>query len=144
MFVCFSAVSVGISAFSFLVLFIWVLSLFFLVSWPTRGLSILFTQKNWFYFFLLFFSFGHAHSMCKILGKGLNLHHSSDNIRSLTCYAMRKLPIFNKNLYFTDFLSDVYDFLPSADFRFYLLLLLLFFLCVCVFCLFRAAPVASC
>jgi len=30
--------------------------------------------------------------------------------------------LFFLNLYFIDFLSDLYDFLPSADFRFYLLL----------------------
>ena len=38
----------------------------------------------------LFFSFSHAHNMQKFPGQGLNLHHSSDNTRSLTCWATRE------------------------------------------------------
>ena len=55
-FFCISAVSVVIFPLSFLILFFWVLSLFFLVS-LTRGLSILSFKKtsSWFYWSLLLF-----------------------------------------------------------------------------------------
>ena len=52
---CISAVSVVISPFSFLILFIWVLSLLFLVS-LARGLSMLFTfSKNQLFVVLIYF-----------------------------------------------------------------------------------------
>ena len=38
-----------------------------------------------------FFSLGHAHGMQKFLGQGFNPHHSSDNARSLICWAIRDL-----------------------------------------------------
>ena len=46
---------------------------------------------KWYYFFF----FGCAQGMWKFLGQGLNLSHSSDNARSLTCWASRELWIFN-------------------------------------------------
>ena len=76
----FIVVSIEISPFSFLTLFIWVLSLF-LVS-LARGFSVLFTLSNKLFLVSLIF---------------------------LYCFL---------NLYFIDFLFDLYGFLPSADLGF--------------------------
>ena len=47
-----------------------------------------------FYFILFYFIYflSCTHRMCKFLDQGSNLHHSSDNTRSLTCWATRELP----------------------------------------------------
>ena len=44
-----------------------------------------------FFFFFFFFFFGHACTMGKFPGQGSNLRHSSDNVRSSTCWATREL-----------------------------------------------------
>ena len=65
-------------------------------------IPLLGTYQKFFLFFFLFllfffFFFGHAHSMHKFLGKGLNPNHrsnqshSNDNAGSLTCWATREL-----------------------------------------------------
>ena len=41
-------------------------------------------KPSWIFFFWTFFWGGHTHSMRKFPGQGSNLHHSSENTRSLT------------------------------------------------------------
>ena len=73
-----------------------------------RSVFPIFLFSPWIYlFFTIFFFFGHAHSMWKFLGQGLNqchssnLSHSSKNTGSLTHCTTRE---FHLSLYFDSFI----------------------------------------
>ena len=65
----------------------------------------------WFFFF--FFFFGYPHGIQKFPGQGWNLHHSSDNIRFLTCWGTRELWLYmwEKDKPIGKLIPPVYSFL---------------------------------
>ena len=69
----------------------WLSTSWALSTWPkVTQLAVLGVEGS-----LLFWGAGGgrgAHSMWKFLGQGSNSHHSSDNARSLNCWATRELP----------------------------------------------------
>ena len=65
--------------------------------------------QNFVIFINFFFSFGHTHNMQKFLGRGSNLHYSSDNTGSLTHWPQQNSPkvlfYLIKNNFFCVFLG---------------------------------------
>ena len=63
-----------------------------LLASKAQGLdyNTIFLKKTFLFYFIFF---GHAYGMWKFPGQGSNLHYSSNNTGSLTCWATRELQL---------------------------------------------------